>query len=46
MEVQQEAQQKMVEAVQDNGLELEKYNQIVRLAQYDADFRASLQAKL
>ena len=45
-EVQQEAQQKMVEAVQDNGLELEKYNQIVRLAQYDADFRASLQAKL
>ena len=46
MEVQQEAQQKMVEAVQDNGLELKKYNQIVRLAQYDADFRASLQAKL
>ena len=46
MEVQQEAQQKMVEAVQDNGLELEKYNQIVRLAQYDADFRTSLQAKL
>ena len=46
MEVQQEAQQKMVEAVQDNGLELEKYNQIVRLAQYVADFRASLQAKL
>ncbi len=46
MEVQQEAQQKMVEAVEDNGLELEKYNQIVRLAQYDADFRASLQEKL
>jgi len=33
MEVQQEAQQKMVEAVQDNGLELEKYKQNVRLAQ-------------
>ena len=46
MEVQQEAQQKMVEAVEDNGLELKKYNQIVRLAQYDADFRASLQEKL
>ena len=46
MKVQQEAQQKMVEAVEDNGLELEKYNQIVRLAQYDADFRASIQEKL
>lgn len=46
MQVQQEAQQKMVEAVKDNGLELEKYNQIVRLAQYDADFRASIQEKL
>ena len=46
MKVQQEAQQKMVEAVKENGLELEKYNQIVRLAQYDADFRATLQEKL
>ncbi|MGJ3256672.1 MAG: DUF4168 domain-containing protein [Alcanivorax sp.] len=46
MEVKQEAQQKMVEAVEDNGLELKKYNQIVRLAQHDADFRASLQEKL
>lgn len=46
MKVQQEAQQEMVKAVEDNGLELETYNQIVRLAQHDADFRASLQAKL
>ena len=46
MKVQQEAQQKMVEAVEENGLELERYNQIVRLAQHDADFRATLQEKL
>ncbi|MED5433015.1 MAG: DUF4168 domain-containing protein [Pseudomonadota bacterium] len=46
MKVQQEAQQEMVKAVKDNGLELETYNQIVRLAQYDADFRATLQEKL
>jgi hypothetical protein len=36
----------MVEAVEENGLELERYNQIVRLAQHDADFRATLQEKL
>ena len=42
MKVQKEAQEKMVEAVKDSGLELSTYNQIAQLAQYDADFRTRI----
>ena len=46
MKVQKEAQEKMVEAVKDSGLELSTYNQIAQLAQYDADFRTRIQEKM
>lgn len=45
MEVQREAQQEMVEAVQDSGLDVRKYNQIAQLAQYDSQFRARIEAQ-
>ncbi|GAA5136063.1 DUF4168 domain-containing protein [Alloalcanivorax gelatiniphagus] len=43
MEVQREAQQKMVQAVKDTGLEVRKYNQIAQLAQYDAGLRERIE---
>ncbi|MFP1683464.1 DUF4168 domain-containing protein [Alloalcanivorax sp. C16-1] len=43
MEVQREAQRKMVQAVKDSGLEVRKYNQIAQLAQYDADLRERIE---
>ena len=46
VKVKQEAQQEMAKAVQDSGLELNTYNQIVRLAQYDADFRNRIVEKM
>jgi len=45
MEVQREAQQKMVQAVKDSGLEVRKYNQIAQLAQYDADLRERIEKR-
>lgn len=45
MEVQREAQEEMVEAVQDNGLDVRKYNQIAQLAQYDSEFRERIETQ-
>lgn len=45
MEVQREAQQEMVEAVEDSGLDVRKYNQIAQLSQYDSRFRARIEAQ-
>ncbi|EKF73159.1 hypothetical protein A11A3_15192 [Alcanivorax hongdengensis A-11-3] len=39
MQLQQEAQQKMVTTIKDSDISLGQYNQIMRLAQYDSDFR-------
>ena len=46
MEVQREAQQEMVKAVKDTGLDVRKYNQIAQLAQYDTDLRERIQEKM
>ena len=46
MEVQREAQQKMVKAVKDTGLDVRKYNQIAQLAQYDTDLRERIQENM
>ena len=43
IKVQRNAQQEMVQAVKESGLELKTYNQIAQLAQYDAEFRARIQ---
>jgi hypothetical protein len=39
MAIQQQAQQEMVQAVKDTGLDVRKYNQIAQLAQYDPELR-------
>lgn len=46
MEVQREAQQEMVKAVKETGLDVRKYNQIAQLAQYDTDLRERIQEKM
>jgi len=46
MEVQREAQQEMVKAVKDTGLEVRKYNQIAQLAQYDTELRERIQENM
>ena len=46
MEVQREAQQEMVKAVKDTGLDVRKYNQIAQLAQYDTDLRERIQENM
>ena len=43
MEMQREAQQEMVQAVKDSGLEVRKYNQIAQLAQYDSGLRERIE---
>ncbi|ASK33453.1 DUF4168 domain-containing protein [Alloalcanivorax mobilis] len=43
MQIQQQAQQEMVQAVKDTGLEVQKYNQIAQLAQYDTDLRERIE---
>lgn len=43
MEVQREAQQKMLKAVKDTGMDVQKYNQIAQVAQYDTDLRKRIQ---
>ncbi|GEM_PF-341040 len=46
MDVQREAQQEMVKAVKDTGLDVRKYNQIAQLAQYDTDLRQRIQENM
>lgn len=46
MAIRQEAQQALTSAVQESGLELQTYNQIVRLARNDEAFRAQLQGMM
>ena len=46
MDVQREAQQEMVKAVKETGLDVRKYNQIAQLAQYDTDLRERIQEKM
>ncbi|MFA7526413.1 MAG: DUF4168 domain-containing protein [Ottowia sp.] len=44
-DIQQEAQEKMVEAVEDTGLGVEKYNQILQVAQVDPELVKRIQAQ-
>lgn len=44
MELQQQAQQKMVKAVEDVGLEVMQYNQIAQLASTDESLRNRIQS--
>ena len=44
-DIQQEAQEKMVQAVEDSGLGVEKYNQILQVAQADPDLVKRIQAQ-
>jgi predicted ATPase with chaperone activity len=46
MDVQREAQQEMVKAVKETGLDVRKYNQIAQLAQYDTDLRERIQENM
>lgn len=46
MAIRQEAQQALASAVQESGLEVQTYNQIIRLARNDEAFRAQLEAML
>lgn len=46
MTIKKEAQQALASAVQESGLKVQTYNQIIRLAQQDADFRARLQGMM
>lgn len=43
MEIQQQAQQEMVQAVKDAGLDVRKYNEIAQLSQYDTDLRKRIE---
>ena len=43
--IQQEAQEKMVQAVEDSGLGVEKYNQILQAAQADPNLVKRIQAR-
>lgn len=44
-DIQQEAQEKMVQAVEDSGLGVEKYNQILQVAQADPELVKRIQAR-
>lgn len=46
MEVQREAQQKMVKAVKNTGLDVRKYNQIAQLAPYNSDLRERIRENM
>ncbi|MEE3321397.1 MAG: DUF4168 domain-containing protein [Pseudomonadota bacterium] len=46
MAIRKEAQQALASAVQESGLEVQTYNQIIRLAQNDQAFRAQLEAMM
>lgn len=46
MAIKKEAQQALASAVQESGLEVQTYNQIMRLAQQDAEFRTRLQGMM
>lgn len=44
--LQEEAGEKMVEAVQDNGLDVQKYNEVMEAAQVDEELREKLLARM
>lgn len=44
-DLQQEAQEKMIRAVEDSGLGVEKYNQILQVAQADPELVKRIQAR-
>ncbi|MFP4084433.1 MAG: DUF4168 domain-containing protein [Desulfonatronovibrio sp.] len=45
-QLQEEAGEKMVQAVQDNGLDVQKYNEVMEAAQVDEELREKLLARM
>ena len=44
MEIQQEAQDKMIQAVEDSGIKVQEYNMIAQVAQHDSGLKKRIKA--